>query len=108
MKSTADILDAQPVEARVCELSFKQYGGVPSFGGPVSTVRCHENNVVLKRHLGEPGEGRVLVVDGGGSLHVALLGDRARCSTATTTTTASSSSTWPESGNAPWDTIQTV
>jgi len=75
MTSTADILDAHPVEARVCELVFHQFGGVASFAGPISTVLCHEDNVVLKRHLGEPGEGRVLVVDGGGSLRVALLGD---------------------------------
>ena len=75
MTSTADILDAHPVEARVCELVFHQFGGVASFAGPISTVLCHEDNVVLKRHLGEPGRGRVLVVDGGGSLRVALLGD---------------------------------
>ena len=75
VNSTADILDAHPVEARVCELVLHQFGGVLAFAGPISTVRCHEDNVVLKRHLGEPGEGRVLVVDGGGSLRVALLGD---------------------------------
>lgn len=75
MTSTADILDAHPVEARVCELVFHQFGGVSAFSGPISTVRCHEDNVVLKRHLGEPGEGRVLVIDGGGSRRVALLGD---------------------------------
>ena len=75
MTSTADILDAYPAEAQVCGLVLHQFGGVSSFAGPISTVRCHEDNVVLKRHLGEPGEGRVLVVDGGGSLRVALLGD---------------------------------
>jgi regulator of ribonuclease activity A len=75
MTSTADILDAHPVEARVCEAVLHQFGGVTAFSGPISTVRCHEDNVVLKRHLGEPGAGRVLVVDGGGSLRVALLGD---------------------------------
>jgi len=75
MKSTADILDAHPVEAQVCGLGFHQFGGVPSFAGPITTVRCHEDNVLLKQRLGEAGEGRVLVVDGGGSLRVALLGD---------------------------------
>ena len=73
--STADILDAHPGEARVCERVLHQFGGVTAFSGPISTVRCFEDNVVLKRRLGEPGEGRVLVVDGGGSLRVALLGD---------------------------------
>jgi regulator of ribonuclease activity A len=75
VESTADILDAHPVEARVCELVLRQFGGVRAFAGPISTVRCHEDNVVLKGHLGEPGLGRVLVVDGGGSRRVALLGD---------------------------------
>ena len=75
MTSTADILDRHPVEARVCELEFRQFGAVSSFAGPLSTVRCHEDNVVLKRHLGEAGAGRVLVVDGAGSRRVALLGD---------------------------------
>jgi regulator of ribonuclease activity A len=75
VSSTADILDGHPVEARVCELVLRQFGGVASFAGPISTVLCAEDNILLKRHLGEPGEGRVLVVDGGGSLRVALLGD---------------------------------
>ena len=74
MTSTADILDAHP-DAQVCELVLHQFGGVASFVGPISTVRCYEDNVVLKRHLGEAGAGRVLVIDGGGSLRVALLGD---------------------------------
>ncbi len=75
MRSTADILDAHPVEAQVCGLVLHQFGGVSSFAGPISTVLCHEDNVVLKRHLGEAGEARVLVVDGGGSVRVALLGE---------------------------------
>lgn len=75
MTSTADILDAHPAEAQVCGLVLHQFGGVASFAGSISTVRCDEDNVVLKRRLGEPGEGRVLVVDGGGSARVALLGE---------------------------------
>ncbi|MFE2638545.1 ribonuclease E activity regulator RraA [Streptomyces scopuliridis] len=43
--------------------------------GVVTTVRCHDDNVILKATLGEPGAGRVLVVDGGGSLATALIGD---------------------------------
>jgi len=73
--STADILDEHPADALVCELTFRQFGGVVSFAGPISTVRCHEDNVLLKQRLSEPGDGRVLVIDGGGSLRVALLGD---------------------------------
>lgn len=55
--------------------SFRQYGGRSAFAGAVATVRCHEDNALLKSILSEPGEGRVLVVDGGGSLHAALIGD---------------------------------
>jgi len=52
-----------------------QYGGVRTFSGPFATVRCFEDNVLMKQVVGEPGEGRVLVVDGGGSPHCALAGD---------------------------------
>jgi regulator of ribonuclease activity A len=72
--STADLLDEHP-DALVCALQLVQYGGIPAFEGPVATIRCHEDNVLLKQRVAEPGNGRVLVVDGGGSLRVALLGD---------------------------------
>src|SRR5690242_12339825 len=45
------------------------------FAGPISTVRCFQDNALLKSVLSEPGDGRVLVIDGGGSLHTALVGD---------------------------------
>ena len=54
---------------------FKNYGARMRFAGPVSTVRCLDDNSVVKAALEEPGAGRVLVVDGGGSLRCALLGD---------------------------------
>jgi len=75
MTATADILDEHGDDAAVCALPLRSFGGRASFSGAISTVRCFEDNVVLKRRLEEPGEGRVLVVDGGGSLRVALLGD---------------------------------
>ena len=75
VRSTADILDEHPADALVCQLEFRQFGGLASFAGRLSTVRCDEDNVLLKQRLSEPGEGRALVVDGGGSLRVALLGD---------------------------------
>ena len=75
MISTADLLDQHPDDARVCQLAFRQFGGIPEFTGKVATIRCFEDNVVLKARVAEPGEGRVLVVDGGGSLRIALLGD---------------------------------
>jgi regulator of ribonuclease activity A len=73
--STSDAVDQHGEAAAVCETRFVQYGGRREFAGPISTVRCHEDNVMLRRRVGEPGAGGVLVVDGGGSLRVALLGD---------------------------------
>lgn len=74
MTSTADLLDEHGDRALVCLTAFRSFGA-PAFSGPIATVRCHEDNVLLKRAVSEPGDGRVLVVDGGGSLRCALLGD---------------------------------
>ncbi|WP_433441131.1 ribonuclease E activity regulator RraA [Nonomuraea sp. CA-141351] len=72
---TADLYDERGDQLDSCDLQLRQYGDRRAFAGPVVTVRCHEDNALLKSILGEPGEGRVLVVDGGGSLHTALMGD---------------------------------
>jgi len=72
--STADLLDELP-DASVCELPLAQFGGVTAFEGEIATVRCFEDNVLVRRRVSEPGNARVLVVDGGGSLGVALVGD---------------------------------
>ncbi len=72
--STPDLTDAAP-QARALELQFGNYGAVKQFGGPAVTIKCHEDNSLVKACVGEPGEGRVIVVDGGGSLRRALLGD---------------------------------
>jgi regulator of ribonuclease activity A len=72
--STADLLD-EHLDAAVCELELEQFGGVASFDGEIATVRCFEDNVLVRQRVSEPGNGRVLVVDGGGSLRVALVGD---------------------------------
>lgn len=74
-RATADLVDDIGAGVRSCDLQFGQYGGRRQFAGPVSTVRCVEDNALLKSVLSEPGDGRVLVVDGGGSLHSALVGD---------------------------------
>ena len=57
------------------ELPFVNYGGVKRFGGQVVTIKCHEDNSLVKQAVAEPGHGRVIVVDGGGSRRRALLGD---------------------------------
>ncbi len=74
--ATSDVSDAQPEDAAVCELELRQYGGLRAFSGAIETVRCPEDNVLVREQLEAPGEGRVLVVDGAGSLRVALLGDQ--------------------------------
>jgi regulator of ribonuclease activity A len=76
--STCDICDAHlkhTVEGlRVLPPVFTDFGSVPRFAGPVSTVQCHEDNSLVKAAVESPGEGRVLVVDGGASLRRALVG----------------------------------
>ena len=72
--TTSDLFDEHPGAAS-CETQFRQFGGVRSFSGRIATVRCLEDNVLLRGQVSEPGEGRVLVVDGGGSFGCALLGD---------------------------------
>ncbi|MGP3769632.1 ribonuclease E activity regulator RraA [Streptomyces sp. SDT5-1] len=72
---TADLVDQYGTELRVCDVQFRQYGGRHTFAGPVRTVSCHEDNGLLRELLRTPGEGHVLVVDGGGSLRTALSGD---------------------------------
>jgi RraA famliy len=73
--ATADLYDERGDELDSCDLQLRQYGGRAAFHGRIVTVRCFQDNALLKSVLSEPGEGRVLVVDGGGSLHTALMGD---------------------------------
>jgi regulator of ribonuclease activity A len=76
---TADLVDeltAGSHEVRACDLQLRQFGGHQRFGGPVRTIRCHEDNALLRETLAGGGEAAVLVVDGGGSLHTALVGDQ--------------------------------
>jgi regulator of ribonuclease activity A len=72
--STADLLDEHGERALVCLTPFRSFGA-PAFAGAIATVRCFEDNVLVRRRAEEAGDGRVLVVDGGGSLRFALLGD---------------------------------
>ncbi|WP_156690496.1 ribonuclease E activity regulator RraA [Mycobacterium sp. Marseille-P9652] len=74
-RPTADLVDDIGPDVRSCDLQFRQFGGRREFAGPVSTVRCFQDNALLKSVLSEPGNGGVLVIDGAGSLHAALVGD---------------------------------
>lgn len=73
--ATADLVDSIGADVRSCDVQFRQFGGHTQFAGPISTVRCFQDNALLKSVLSQPNEGGVLVVDGGGSLHTALVGD---------------------------------
>ena len=72
---TPDLCDDNPDLISVVEPIFNNYGGKRAFGGEIVTVKCHEDNSVVKKQASELGHGKVMVVDGGGSLRCALLGD---------------------------------
>ena len=76
--STCDFCDTFKNDAsgafRVLPPVWRDFGGVSVFSGPVSTVQCFEDNSLVKAAVDSPGQGRVLVVDGGGSLRRALVG----------------------------------
>lgn len=71
---TPDLCDQHP-EVEVFDVIFTNYGGKTSFGGEVVTVKCFEDNSLVKELVSTSGDGKVMVVDGGGSLRAALLGD---------------------------------
>ncbi|MBD8495622.1 ribonuclease E activity regulator RraA [Pseudomonas syringae] len=72
---TPDLCDAYPDAVTALEPMFSNFGGRDSFGGQIVTVKCFEDNSRVKELVGQDGRGKVLVVDGGGSLRCALLGD---------------------------------
>lgn len=74
--STADLYDEHGDELESCATQLTSYGGRAWFSGAIATVHCLRDNVILDQTLETPGEGRVLVVDGGGVLDTALMGDR--------------------------------
>lgn len=73
--STADLYDERGDELQSISIQFQDLGGRMSFSGPARTIKCHEDNGLIKETLGTPGNGAVLVVDGAGSLRYALMGD---------------------------------
>jgi len=76
--ATCDLCDVHKNDTsgafRVLPPVFRDFGAVCRFAGTVVTVKCHEDNTLVKAAVDSPGQGRVLVVDGGGSLRRALLG----------------------------------
>lgn len=73
--STADLWDERGPELYSIALNFTDFGDKVAFSGPARTVRCFEDNALVKTVLSQPGDGAVLVVDGGGSIATALMGD---------------------------------
>ncbi|MDF1644331.1 MAG: ribonuclease E activity regulator RraA [Pseudomonadales bacterium] len=72
---TPDLCDKYPELVSVVEPMFSNFGGPNSFGGEMVTIKCHEDNSLVKETVATPGDGKVMVVDGGGSMRRALLGD---------------------------------
>ncbi|GAA4484778.1 ribonuclease E activity regulator RraA [Rhodococcus olei] len=73
--ATADLADEIGPDIRSCDTQFIQFGGHPVFSGRITTIKCFQDNLLVKQTLGEPGNGGVLVVDGDASVHTALVGD---------------------------------
>lgn len=75
MFATSDLVDAHGAALQSCPIQFRQFGGLTRFCGPIRSLRTFEDNARLKEIVSTPGNGAVLVVDGGGSLRTALVGD---------------------------------
>ena len=73
---TADLYDQHHGALAVCERQFRSFGQRQAFFGPCSTLKTFEDHTPVLAALSEAGNGRVLVVDGEGSLRVGLMGDR--------------------------------
>lgn len=73
--TTADLYDKYGDDLKVALPIFKDYGAKRIFHGPISTVKAHEDNSLVRTALEEPGEGRILIIDGDESLRCAMLGD---------------------------------
>jgi len=73
---TTDLCDANEDKVRVVEPMFSSFGGRDACHGQIATLKLFEDNSLVRTTLATPGEGRVLVIDGGGSLRRALVGDQ--------------------------------
>jgi regulator of ribonuclease activity A len=72
---TADLCDRFAAELQIGEALFRDYGGQPRFAGQIATIKCFEDNSRVRDLVAEAGRGRVLVIDAGGSMRRAVLGD---------------------------------
>ena len=72
---TADLCDEFSDQVEACEPLFLDFGGELRFAGPIATIKCFEDNSLVRELTGERGNGRVLVIDAGGSMRRAVVGD---------------------------------
>ena len=73
--ATTDLYDEHEGKVQTCAVQFRDFGGKTKFCGPIRTVRCYRDNQLFRALLDEPGNGAVVVVDGGASTESALMGD---------------------------------
>jgi regulator of ribonuclease activity A len=79
--ATTDLCDSHEElirngQLRIVAPMFRSFGGQPAFSGRIATLKLFEDNSYVRKTLEQPGAGRVLVVDGGGSLRRAIVGDQ--------------------------------
>ena len=73
--ATTDLYDEHEGKVQTCAMQFRDFGGRRKFCGPIRTVRCFRDNQLFRALLDEPGDGAVVVIDGGASTESALMGD---------------------------------
>lgn len=73
---TADLCDEHSDHLQICEPLLSNFGGQTKFYGEIVTLKLHEDNTFVRQQLESAGKNRVLVVDGGGSVRCALVGDQ--------------------------------
>lgn len=74
--STADISDANPERVKAAQLSFLHFGKKKGCFGKIVTLKLFEDNSFVRQALEESGKGKMLVIDAGGSMRCAVLGDQ--------------------------------
>jgi regulator of ribonuclease activity A len=73
--ATSDLSDEFGEKLQACQPLFRDFGAARRFCGPIATIKCFEDNSLVRAAVAESGNGRVLVVDAGGSMRRAVLGD---------------------------------
>ncbi|MHB2266504.1 ribonuclease E activity regulator RraA [Aliihoeflea sp. PC F10.4] len=76
IRKTADLVDHFDDQLTFCDHPLRKFGSADGFEGEIVTLKCFEDNALLREILEEPGKGRVLVVDGGASSRCAIVGDQ--------------------------------